>query len=274
MIDDGRKLQKIKTQQRIVWGIALVLTAVIIGFAFYTLSGNVCPYDWCTSSLNRFLSSNPNEIGDTLAGFFGAGAFVWVVAAVILQSIELSMQREEFKNMVEEQKSQAEALKDQVKAMNIQVEFFKEESNTRKQEAARKVLDELYVKMANFLKLYNGKYGWWFNNTDIIREIVAAKGGTNSDVKMWANLNAELVEAPQMFRIAHDQLYKNGSKRVGGGKKYSRLAFEPIKDCCDEIEKLKPSLAEADKIRMINDNLDGLLAQLMILHHADIWIDE
>lgn len=279
MTSDDPKLLKIKAQQTWVWRIALALTAIILGFAVYTLWGNVCPYDWCTSSLNRFLSSNPNEIGDTLAGFFGAGAFVWVVAAVILQSIELSMQREEFKKMVDEQKDQAKALNEQVKAMNIQVEFFKEESKARKQDAARKELDQLYVRMANQLKKNNNILGWNFTHVDYVNDIPSLKGitlksGRLGEVRLWFNAGAELSEAPCMFRIAKEQLAARSPRLDRVQKKYDRLAFEPLKECCDEIEALKPSLAKADKDRMINDNLDGLLAQLMILYNADVWIDE
>ncbi|WP_395540682.1 putative phage abortive infection protein [Neotabrizicola sp. sgz301269] len=49
----------------------------------------------CRSNLDWFLDSPPNEIGDTLAGFAGALAFIWIVVTVWLQSHELSEQRKE-----------------------------------------------------------------------------------------------------------------------------------------------------------------------------------
>ncbi len=52
-------------------------------------------------------SSSPNEIGDTLAGFAGSLAFVWLVVTVLLQSKELREQRVEFEAMADAQRAQA-----------------------------------------------------------------------------------------------------------------------------------------------------------------------
>lgn len=47
-------------------------------------------YSSCYSKFTSFLSSKPNEMGDTLAGLAGTLAFIWLVASVIIQQTELS----------------------------------------------------------------------------------------------------------------------------------------------------------------------------------------
>lgn len=68
----------------------------------------------CLSNWNyiTYLGS-PNEIGDTLAGFAGALAFVWLVVTVWLQATELREQREEIAKMATAQEKQVELLRKQ-----------------------------------------------------------------------------------------------------------------------------------------------------------------
>jgi hypothetical protein len=57
--------------------------------------------------------STPNEIGDMLAGFAGALAFIWIVVTVLLQAAELREQREQFEKMATAQEAQAKLLEKQ-----------------------------------------------------------------------------------------------------------------------------------------------------------------
>ena len=67
--------------------------------------------------------STPNEIGDMLAGFAGALAFIWIVVTVLLQAAELREQREQFEKM-------ADAQEDQVKILVEQRKFYEREENS------------------------------------------------------------------------------------------------------------------------------------------------
>ena len=97
----------------------------------------------CRSNLAWFLDSRPNEIGDTLAGFAGTLAFIWIVVTVWLQSVELREQREVLKAQRKEFEEMAAAQKAQVHALNEQAEVFKAEQLSRYQEEKRRLLDEL-----------------------------------------------------------------------------------------------------------------------------------
>ena len=52
-----------------------------------------------------------NEIGDSLAGFAGVLAFLWIIVTVLLQNRDLKLQYEEIKGMKQASESQARSLK-------------------------------------------------------------------------------------------------------------------------------------------------------------------
>ena len=62
------------------------------------------------SGFQEFLNLPPNAIGDTLAGFAGSLAFIWIVVTVWLQSSELAEQREQLSLQTTEFERTNEAL--------------------------------------------------------------------------------------------------------------------------------------------------------------------
>ena len=78
---------------------ALMLTAVLLVVFGWLLSSAPMPSE-CPSGLwplDRLACLAPNELGDTFAGAFAPVAFVWLVAAVMLQRNELAAQRQELR---------------------------------------------------------------------------------------------------------------------------------------------------------------------------------
>lgn len=78
------------------WGVGVTL--IILVAAAYLGASETCPPDFsggesCPTKWSLFLASPPNEVGDALAGFAGALAFVWIIVTVSMQSIELREQR-------------------------------------------------------------------------------------------------------------------------------------------------------------------------------------
>ncbi len=69
-----------------------------------------------------FLNASPNEVGDTLAGFAGALAFVWLITTVWLQSQELSEQRQELAEQRIATQKMAKAQIDQFNLISSQQE--------------------------------------------------------------------------------------------------------------------------------------------------------
>lgn len=95
-----------------------------------------------------FITSPPNEIGDTLAGIAGALAFLWIIVTVQLQSKELKAQREELELARGEYAKMAEAQGEQVKLMTAQAEIFKKEQQQREEARAEQLLNE---KLRSFI---------------------------------------------------------------------------------------------------------------------------
>lgn len=91
------------------------LTALVLfGFACMAAQRNcvLLPSEVleCRTNWAWFLSSPPNEVGDTLAGFAGSLAFIWIVVTVAIQSKELSEQREQLRLQTDEFKMTNDAL--------------------------------------------------------------------------------------------------------------------------------------------------------------------
>ncbi|MEL6621168.1 MAG: hypothetical protein AAFP16_20015, partial [Pseudomonadota bacterium] len=79
------------------WLPVFCLVAVVGGFPLISL-GHIeytDPKLGTASFFTKFSMLPPNEIGDTLAGIFGSLAFLAAIAALIMQSAELSAQRQE-----------------------------------------------------------------------------------------------------------------------------------------------------------------------------------
>ncbi len=93
----------------ILWG--CFATFLVCGLAAWLGQKETCVLDAdqissCQSKWSAFISAQPNVVGDTLAGFAGTLAFVWIIATVWLQSQELSLQRAEIRETNEHLKEQ------------------------------------------------------------------------------------------------------------------------------------------------------------------------
>ncbi|OED46406.1 hypothetical protein AB838_20610 [Rhodobacteraceae bacterium (ex Bugula neritina AB1)] len=114
-----------------VWG-----TGAIILFVFFVSGFEHCiDQNGCTNKIARLLEASPNEVGDALAGFAGALAFLWIIVTVLLQGKELAAQREELKLTRKESEKMAAALE-------AQAEVFRDEQKYRKEDRLKQFLDE------------------------------------------------------------------------------------------------------------------------------------
>ncbi|MBU2977500.1 hypothetical protein [Alteromonas sp. C1M14] len=64
-----------------------------------------------TANEKNIMSKNMNEIGDSLAGFAGVLAFLWIIVTALLQNRDLKLQYSEIKSMKKANESQARSLK-------------------------------------------------------------------------------------------------------------------------------------------------------------------
>lgn len=92
--------------------IGIILTAVVVAIFYYAhWYWNVCEFpNVCLTKWEYLKASPPNEMGDTLAGFAGTLAFIWLVATVLLQAHELKEQRYELANTTKALETQSSAL--------------------------------------------------------------------------------------------------------------------------------------------------------------------
>ncbi|KII12886.1 hypothetical protein [Phaeobacter sp. S60] len=131
----------------IMWGV--LATAAVIAFGAWAANQSVCQTDFwgnqsCVGSKwSAFLAAAPNEVGDTLAGFAGALAFVWLIATVWLQGQELAAQREELREQREATQDMARAQTEQVKLLKLQGRIFEEEQRQREQSQAWEEAEEI-----------------------------------------------------------------------------------------------------------------------------------
>lgn len=106
-----------------MWGTAI--TALFFVFLIYLGIQTHCEpslikQSHCPTKFDHFLSSPPNEIGDTLAGIAGALAFLWIIVTVLLQSQELKSQREE----LERNRKESEIMNQSMKVQIFENTFF------------------------------------------------------------------------------------------------------------------------------------------------------
>ncbi|UWR07328.1 hypothetical protein [Ruegeria sp. B32] len=125
----------------VFWG--LTATAVVVLFGSWIGAQEYCQLDGaCKSKYHTFLSASPNEVGDTLAGFAGTLAFIWIIVTVWLQSLELAEQRKELAATRDELKLSREAHQQQVEVLRAQAEIFRDEQRSRRDHQAGKLLEE------------------------------------------------------------------------------------------------------------------------------------
>ena len=143
----------------VTWG-AFATFAV---FAFGGWMAGVEHYDsnWqMRSNWQHFMHASPNEIGDTLAGFAGALAFVWIIVTVWLQSRELAAQREELRMTREELVEQRKATQEMAHSMSVQAEALEFQFAQSKEEKTFEVVKELLEDIFEYAKALR-EFEWY-----------------------------------------------------------------------------------------------------------------
>lgn len=142
------------------------LTAMVFGVAFVSASMPACFETTkgiinCPTKWFYLKQSTPNELGDTLAGFAGALAFIWIVVTVWIQSQELSAQREELADTREELSLTRKAQEEQLKVMEAQAKIFEDEQSERAEMRAKEVLEQRLDHLRNLIT--TDQTGWIYS---------------------------------------------------------------------------------------------------------------
>ena len=86
-----------------------------------------------SGDIGRYVSEkNLNLIGDTLAGIFSPLALIWLVAAVLIQSQELKLQRQEIAENRSVMQDQARAAEAQAEFVSLQTQAMREQIELQK----------------------------------------------------------------------------------------------------------------------------------------------
>ncbi|MCP4824672.1 MAG: hypothetical protein GY892_11240 [Shimia sp.] len=132
----------------IMW--ACTATTVFVGLIVWFGMAETCNIDLfpkgdCPPKWRHLRAAPFNEVGDTLAGIAGVLAFIWLIATVLLQSIELGEQRKVLALQKEEMEEQRKATQDMARSMSAQAKVFEDEMKHRDQVSAREEFSELVL---------------------------------------------------------------------------------------------------------------------------------
>ncbi len=152
--------------------IGSLLTVVIFGVGFISAFLPAC-YETtqgitnCPTKWFYLKQSTPNELGDALAGFAGALAFVWIVVTVWIQSQELSAQRAELAETRKELELARIAQEKQLAVMETQAKIFEDEQSQRAEIRSKELLEQLLQDLRNIVA-YDNTYWEYRENPDAL----------------------------------------------------------------------------------------------------------
>jgi hypothetical protein len=148
----------------LLWG--AVATLAVLGFGVWSFFMPACSIGFdqqviCTSKWFYLSRATPNEVGDTLAGFAGTFAFIWIIATVAMQSQELAAQREELSLTRREFERMADAQDRQAALLVAQGKIFEREQAEREQSFVDKEIEALLVGIASqFSRHIERRFRW------------------------------------------------------------------------------------------------------------------
>lgn len=179
-------------------------------------------------SVSKNIFSMPmNEIGDSLAGFAGVLAFLWIIVTVLLQNRDLKLQYEEIKDMKQASESQARSLRS--------AEIFKAlEYIEFKFERVRPLIEECKGRIDNEIEEFIGSYEtgrdpqapfephkdiveiWgYFRKKDVKNELLYPFESVRNDFDYVAYLKLETIARNMKYVLdALDALTKNADPEI------------------------------------------------------------
>ncbi|MCA0270769.1 MAG: hypothetical protein LCH69_01720 [Proteobacteria bacterium] len=235
----------------IAWGITLS------GLVLLLVLGLACVRDDTgTTGYARFLTLEPNAMGDTLAGIFASLAFIWIVVTVFIQSAELREQRKVLKAQRFEFEQMAAAQKAQVDALRAQAEIFLDEQKDRHERRAEKLflaqLESVKNKMLEIAK--PGEF-WLYERDGRVSSFRIGDNQYESRLRLLAGRDMidsifnELRAALETLKILNNK----GELRAFPGKKILEALEERIIDL-----QQADGLSEATRIVLYDYGLERI----------------
>lgn len=254
------------------WGSAATVSVGL--FALWIGSAEHCFHDGaCVSKFQLFLQADPNEVGDTLAGFAGALAFVWIIVTVWLQSNELAAQREELKLTRLEMAEQRKATQDMARAMAAQASVLEDEQRQRENALASSLLERKLEGLRNYIQDQTDDLGWWWLQKP--DPFVVAQ--LRADVLFERREETQSLPIDDFFRQQYlhakhltEYLISNLSS-LDQSKLPSPESAVELYEMIISIKELEARLAEDQIERLRNLGICGLSTLLEELKDEPVW---
>ncbi len=248
-----------------------MVTVAIVGCAIWlgATSPLSCEAE-CQSRFTILLSSDPNEVGDTLAGFAGALAFVWIIVTVWLQSKELAAQREVLRLTRDEMEEQRKATQDMARSLAAQASIFEDEKKSRDESQAAEQMHQILRNLQHPLK--RGAFRWSVELPDSVRP------RTISLDPEYQKKTGSLALEDYVGQLA--QVFAGNQQRicnlVEGGHRTSlpsRYPMETFLSDVDSLIEISKNLSAAQNLKFQRLDVYTLRTVVSSYLEADIWSD-
>ncbi|MBT2129663.1 hypothetical protein [Aliiroseovarius lamellibrachiae] len=272
-MSETEKIKRPFWKNPIVW--AIIATGLVAAFGFWAGGLEACGVDfWGNHSCSgtkwsAFLQASPNEVGDTLAGFAGALAFVWLIATVVLQGQELREQRLEFEKMADAQVAQLAVLEKQG-------QIFEDEQRQRSEAQLAEVYSEKLKSLSWMLADMGKKVLWTFSrseeeyeNGDAYPLCLSPLRGEGEAFERWLSRHAEYLE--EFPSYLNDWSARSGFQINA----IMDVSIETVEQKLRELVQLEERLGAAQKESLERLNINRILTGFERLKKIDdIWRDD
>jgi hypothetical protein len=263
-----------RVENPIMWA-CLVTIAMFVALIRLGLSETCSENYWglriCREKWRLLFNASPNEVGDTLAGFAGALAFVWIIVTVAMQSIELSEQRKVLTLQKDEMKLQRKATEDMAIAMAAQAEIFEGEKQQRQEEQARRELEQQLQWISDLTQREVEQGGSWMHDAS------AATYGVEPLRMFTVQKSPDLDSAIKLATADASKTIQELRKRQQEGfdaRSGSREWYEFLQTQIDEALALEGRVSGDQKIRIRNMGLHRFSGSLKRFVEDDrFWSD-
>ena len=266
----------------IFWGALLSIALVGTYIALASLERCIITDETeiCASNFARFVSSAPNEIGDTLAGLAGGLAFLWIIVTVMLQSQELREQRKELRQARIEYAKMSAAQEEQVKILQAQGDIFQDEQRQRLEERNKDYFEQSLASLKSTLEdmaphfrvlllpvQFNKARG--SSSIDELRmycdevDIIFLRKEVGSIDEFFLSLSRHLTSnAGYIDQLLKDRVWLRGPPERG---------LKMLLDEFSRVERLVENLSKDQKLRFIGMRHSSIVDELSVLGKLPIW---
>lgn len=217
---------------------------------------------FCRPKWRVFMDAAPNEIGDTLAGFAGALAFIWVIVTVALQSTQLRYQRVELQATREEIKQQREATEDMARSLQLQAEIFEFEHRERQQSSAYAEATALVDEIVSVLKSREFcSMRWVFVREGRAPILLDLVDNASSFIELSDRAQI-LEEAARKIRRVHEKLIDQQKRGHLTRKHVSPDVLSRIFSNIEQISRIEGRTSPANVVALRSLRLEDLRAAI------------